>query len=293
MKDLAGTSRQVEALAGLLVDAGLDPAGARWQPLPGGRVNRVWRVETQAGSVAVKLYGPVTAGGLFPNLPEAEWAALSAGWRVGRAPEPLARAATGAGPVLIYRYLPAPRPVTPQEAGRALAALHRAAPWTGLAPLARQRWRLPQGALAPLGRAGLSAAGAGAVRRAVREAGRGPIAPAPLHGDPVPANMLATSSGPVLIDWQCPAFGDPATDLALYLSPGMQRRYGAGPLGAAARARFRRAYGGAPGLARYDRIAPALHARIALHCLTRADRGAAAAEIALLNRLARPEHPAH
>ena len=36
-----------------------------------------------------------------------------------------------------------------------------------------------------------------------------------------------------LIDWQCPALGDPAEDIACFLSPAMQVIYGAGPLDAA------------------------------------------------------------
>ncbi|MCR9085285.1 MAG: phosphotransferase [Rhodobacteraceae bacterium] len=283
MKDIASPAWQAQVLAA----AGLEPDGARWQTLPGGRVNRVWRVETATGTVAVKAYGPVTERGLFPNDPRAEWAALTAGWRAGRAPQPLHLAATPAGPVLVYRYLLALHPIRPAQAGRALAALHRSATWAGLARTAPERWRLPRGAQVRLRRWGLTEGALGAIRNALRDAARHRPAPAPVHGDPVPANMLATADGPVLIDWQCPALGDAATDLAIYLSPGMQRRYGAGPLSAGAQSRFRRAYGRSAVLSRYDRVAPALHARIAMHCAQRGDRAAAASEIALLNRLAR------
>src|SRR5690606_1496502 len=43
-----------------------------------------------------------------------------------------------------------------------------------------------------------------------------------LHGDPVPGNIIADKEKVVLIDWQCPARGDPIHDLALFLSPAMQ-----------------------------------------------------------------------
>lgn len=38
----------------------------------------------------------------------------------------------------------------------------------------------------------------------------------PIHGDPVPANLLATLSGIVLIDWDYAGMGDPAWDIAYF-----------------------------------------------------------------------------
>ena len=35
-----------------------------------------------------------------------------------------------------------------------------------------------------------------------------------IHGDPVPANVIVSDGVAKLIDWQCPAFGDPAEDLS-------------------------------------------------------------------------------
>ncbi len=45
-----------------------------------------------------------------------------------------------------------------------------------------------------------------------------------------------------LIDWQCPAIGDPCLDLALFLSPTMQQVNGKTPLSGAEVAAFLEAY---------------------------------------------------
>ena len=46
-----------------------------------------------------------------------------------------------------------------------------------------------------------------------------------IHGDPVAGNLLIHKGHALLIDWQCPALGDPCEDLAVFLSPAMQRLY--------------------------------------------------------------------
>ena len=46
-----------------------------------------------------------------------------------------------------------------------------------------------------------------------------------IHADPVPANIIVSEGKAKLIDWQCPAFGDPAEDLCHFLSPAMQWLY--------------------------------------------------------------------
>lgn len=262
--------------------AGLDPDRAVWTPLSGGRVNRVWRVKTPTGAVTVKLYGKLRNGGLFPNLPWAEAAALAA---QSSAPDLIANLSPSAGTVLVYRYVPATLPPCPRSAGHALRVLHDSLAWPELKRLEPDRWRLLPGWTRQLRARGLSRRAVRAIRHAQRVMDRSRPAPCPLHGDPVPANILTTRKGPVLIDWQCPAFGDPATDLALYLSPAMQVLYGAGPLPPAEHRAFAVAYGRRPALQRYRQVAPALHARIAVHCARRGDRLALTAEIAGLNAM--------
>jgi len=94
-----------------------------------------------------------------------------------------------------------------------------------------------------------------------------------LHGDPVPANFVMTERGAVLIDWQCPASGDPCEDIAIYLSPAMQSLYGGTPLSPEEMEAFFAAYDDAETAARYRAMAPAYHWRMAAYCLWMADRG--------------------
>jgi aminoglycoside phosphotransferase (APT) family kinase protein len=115
--------------------------------------------------------------------------------------------------------------------------------------------------------------------------------PALLHGDPVPGNVVwSAREGVTLIDWQCPAIGDPVHDIALALSPGMRRLYGCQPMIPDEQRRFWQAYADPSAQARYAALLPLLSARIAAHCLAQAARGrpgyaeAARAEIAALEQ---------
>ena len=47
------------------------------------------------------------------------------------------------------------------------------------------------------------------------------IEPVLLHTDVVPGNLILGDEGLRLIDWQCPAIGDPIVDIMMFLSPGM------------------------------------------------------------------------
>ena len=91
----------------------------------------------------------------------------------------------------------------------------------------------------------------------------------------MPGNIIATPNGPVLIDWQCPARGDPAEDLATFLSPAMHWLYRGKLPDEAERAQFLDAYPDPVVVDRYLRLAPLFRWRMAAHCLWKAERGAA------------------
>ncbi len=234
-----------------------------WKPLTGGRSNAVWHV----GSVVVKRFLPAKATPLFPNDPELEAKALEHLSNFQIAPRLLAK---GPGWV-VWRHC----------SGRS---------WQGEAGLAGLFEKLqmvprfaglkarPMGAEAILADAkGFAPAGLPPppVPRAIALP-----QPSLLHGDFVPGNILATDRGLRLIDWQCPAWGDPVDDLALFLSPAMQRLYRGRPLLAEEISvilqqlpdQMRQ---------RYLALRSALHWRIAAHCALRAERGDAGYEEAL------------
>jgi aminoglycoside phosphotransferase (APT) family kinase protein len=229
---------------------------APWRPLRGGRVNRLWRV----GGAVVKQFDPAGDSPLFPNSAADEAAALRFA-----APQGLAPALRAAGPDWVIRSHAPGRPwrSDPGLAARLLARLHALPPPASFAPR-------PGGSAAILAQA----AAIGAPWPAPADPGIGPPArPAPLHGDPVPGNILVHRGSALLIDWQCPAAGDPAEDIALFLSPAMQWLYRGAPLSADDTAAFLAAYGDAAAVARYRALAPLLHWRIAAHCAWRARRG--------------------
>ena len=94
-----------------------------------------------------------------------------------------------------------------------------------------------------------------------------------LHGDPVPANIIAGARSLRLIDWQCPAIGDPCEDLAVFLSPAMQMTYRGSKLGTRETSEFLSAYPDPGIIARYRQLAPWYHWRMAAYCLWQAANG--------------------
>lgn len=230
-----------------------------WQPLGGGRTNRVWRL----GEVVVKLYDPKAATALFPNNPQDEQRALMHYGPLDLAPNLLASGQNW----LAYSYLTG----RAWEAGtaavaRLLAAVHGSPPPAGLRVLS-SGWDALQAQTQQM----LHIAGLSHPLPAYRDVP--PILPQALHGDAVAGNMIETPDGLRLIDWQCPALGDPAEDLATFLSPAMQTIYRGTPLSAAEVATFLNSYPDRVMVDRYLLLRPLFHLRMAAHCAQRAQRG--------------------
>ncbi|MGR3572840.1 phosphotransferase family protein [Brevirhabdus sp.] len=249
-----------------------------WRALPGGRTNQVWQV----GDLICKLYEPAGTTPLFPNDATAEAAALAHLGATGLAPRLVARLNTPAGQALIYRavdgsVLPHATPGLATALGR-LHALKAPAGLRQLPTGAEALLRQGDAMLRDLGGRDHAALARLRPRPLARDDAEGGVAVCMIHGDPVPANAIATDGRVVLIDWQCPALGDPAEDLALALSPAMQQLYGAGPkeggIGAGSIAEtFLRSYPARDVVARYHRLAAFFHWRTAAYCLWKAARG--------------------
>lgn len=251
---------------------------ARLIPLPGGRSNGIWRVEEGSVRLIAKLYRPGRSSELFPNDAQAEQIALEALQGRGIAPSLLGQVQTERGPCVIYTHIEgahlAPSSDSFERAGIALAALHQIAPVCGLR-------EIPSGAseMLRMARNFLEGLKGEDVQKlyAHIEASTLPIlssaAPVFLHGDAVPGNIIDGPQGIVLIDWQCPAKGDPCEELATFLSPAMQSLYGAGPISPALETAFLRGYGNTETEARYRVLAPYFHLRLAAYCLWQAAQG--------------------
>ncbi|EAQ03048.1 hypothetical protein OB2597_12928 [Pseudooceanicola batsensis HTCC2597] len=242
-----------------------------WVPLRGGRTNRVWRMAGAAGDLVLKLYLPGAETPLFPNDPEAEFRILSRLAPAGLAPSPVARLKGAFGHALIYRFLEGPTWDRDLVAmARLLHRVHGMAPPQGLGPLPSGSAELRAQARGILSRC-RGAADPALARLETRVAARPAVppcaAPRLIHRDPVAGNVIDTARGPVLIDWQCPALGDPCEDLAIVLSPFMQRAYLGHLLTEDEAATFLAAYPDAETVARYRRLAPFFHWRMAAYAL--------------------------
>ena len=262
-----------DSLREALVRAGLVAPQAAWTALAGGRTNAIWRIDAAPHPLVCKLFREDGGTPLFPNQPKAEIAALRALDGSSIAPQFVAVAETALGTCLLYRHVTG-RPWRRDGAfaGRLLARLHSRTPPEGLR-------RIPAGSDA-LRRQGLQILDDCASSQAERLHSLCPQArPCPegqdafLHGDAVPANIICTGKGAVLIDWQCPGRGDPCEDLFTFLSPAMQHLYGPGPLPANEERAFLAAYANPTVAERLTCLRPLFHWRMAAHCLWKAERG--------------------
>ncbi len=272
-------SADLARLKTFVVDAGLVAAQAEWVPLAGGRTNRIWRIGSGKDALVCKLYGADAGSPLFPNDPAAEARIMrhlgGKDRAAGLAAEMVAELATPVGPCLIYRHVPgsAWTPGDPVAGvARALVQLHRLAPVAGL-----RRVGSGSAALAAQGREILDQCNSPTadLLRGLMPVGSvaEPAGEVLLHGDPAPGNVIVGGDGVTLIDWQCPALGDPCDDLATFLSPAMQLVYAGAPLDAAAERAFLAAYPDPGVVDRLTRLRPWFHWRMAAHCLWKAERG--------------------
>jgi aminoglycoside phosphotransferase (APT) family kinase protein len=260
-----------------LAAASLVPRTAIWQSLCGGRTNQVWLVQTDTSEHVVKLYAPAAATPLFSNDPQAEALVLGALSATGLSPRPLFSGILSAGPVLIYDHQQGkPWQSDPQPVASALKMLHNFPDSSELAqlPLA------PDGSaeLASQTMAMLAQIPSALAEPIVARRPKGQIPPsghrALLHGDPVPGNLICRTDKalPVLVDWQCPALGDPVMDLALFLSPAMQHVGRAQVLSDQERDSFLATYDDPAVINRLHALQPFLHWRMAAYCLWKTTR---------------------
>jgi thiamine kinase-like enzyme len=116
------------------------------------------------------------------------------------------------------------------------------------------------------------------------------IEPVLLHTDGVSGNLILGDQGLRLIDWQCPAIGDPIVDIMMFLSPGMHEIYGSRKLSMNEYEAFLMSLN-SDLRKRYNIIGPLYHWRLAAYCFWKAEQGfmeyenAALAEINLLKMI--------
>lgn len=237
-----------------------------WVALFGGRTNCAWHVTGQDAtqSAVLKLYRAPARNPLFPNDPAAEAALLDHLATTNIAPQLIANFQTEIGTCNLYQAIPG----TPWSSGvtdvaNLMQRLHAIAPPSGL----RQS---PNGSDAILAHADkiLSMCHSTAALHGLRPKGTVPPTdhPALLHCDIVPGNLIQNETGLHLIDWQCPAIGDPAEDIAVFLSPAMQILYRGEALQTSDVNQFLDTQEKAQAI-RHRMLAPFYHYRMAAYCL--------------------------
>ncbi|NRB16916.1 MAG: phosphotransferase [Rhodobacteraceae bacterium] len=235
--------------------------------LAGGRSNLVWR----AGSVVIKLYQRPGENPLFANDALREGASLKALAGTGLAPEFLAAGQFNGCKWLAYNHIEGT--VWQQDTALVAQLLGRLHDQPGFFRLPKGRngsAELTEQTLAILARCHSSNPLRGLAPSGQVAACENPVV---IHGDPVPGNLVDHAGTLTLIDWQCPQQGDPAEDLALFLSPAMQLLYRGTPLTRLEEDAFLGAYPDRRVVARLLALKPWFHWRMAAYCLWRSGQG--------------------
>jgi hypothetical protein len=268
-----------------LVADGLISDDTKWHAQTGGRTNKVWRL-TGASDLICKLYLDASANPLYANTPLAEYECLRALTGAGVAPDAQGFVETPFGVLLLYHYIAGQIwDGDVMAVAELLGRVHALAPSIGLRVLPETVSSVTTQGLDILDKV---KDGRGDELRALRpDVKLDPITPVLIHTDVVAGNLIQGPDGLRLIDWQCPAFGDPLVDVAMFLSPAMHFVYGAAPLSDTDKQTFLNAIN--PKIrTRYEQAGALYHWRMAAYCLWRFEQGvvdykqAAMLEMALL-----------
>ncbi len=242
-----------------------------WVPLFGGRTNVAWKGVCGSERFVAKLYSGPARNPLFPNDPDAEARLLQALAGTGLAPRFRAQFETDAGMCNLYDHIPGEtwlEGVT--EVATLMRGLHALPCPDGLRGA-------PDGSAALVAQAQAILARCSEAEAVLALRPDGDIAPSGarnlLHSDIVPGNLIRNATGLHLIDWQCPAVGDPCEDIAVFLSPAMQLLYRGSALSEGDKAAFFVGYDAPEITERYHALAPFFHWRTAAYCLWQMQNG--------------------
>ncbi|MDB9696515.1 aminoglycoside phosphotransferase family protein [Amylibacter sp.] len=259
-----------------------------WHAQTGGRTNKVWRLEGETDLIC-KLYLETKTNPLFNNTPEAEYRCLL--WLDGSdiAPKPYKYLKTPFGAVLMYFYIKGETwSHNVDTVSELLTRIRKYQYPKGLRILSNFPSDIKQTGLEIINK--LNRYYQNELINICPDVSISDIEPVFLHTDVVPGNLILGDNGLRLIDWQCPAIGDPIIDIMMFLSPGMHEIYGSGKLSMKDHHTFLMNL--TPQLrSRYNILGPLYHWRLAAYCFWKAEQGfieyekAALAEIDLLKMI--------
>ncbi|MFY0594971.1 MAG: phosphotransferase [Cognatishimia sp.] len=243
---------------------------AHWQTLFGGRTNAAWQVSGADDSAVLKLYRRGGQNPLFPNDPAAEAKMLRHLQGTEIAPRLIANFTTDEMDCNLYETLPGQAWTDGVErVAELIQRLHKISAPTGLRVAVNGSEELLDHALKIHKAAGMRTTPPEKMYQ-ISVAKTASIGL--LHGDIVPGNLIAEGDDLRLIDWQCPAIGDPTEDLAIFLSPAMQLLYRGGVLSDEETQSFLSGFS-AEQQERYRALAPLYHFRMAAYCRWQIARG--------------------
>jgi thiamine kinase len=275
-------------LQSYLLEQGVISKQTVWHNQIGGRTNKVWRLIGEE-DIICKLYLETKTNPLFNNTPEAEYACLL--WLDGSniAPKPYKYLETPFGEVLLYDYIHGQKWSDNVDIVSELLTRVRKHKYPkGLRILSTLPSDIKQTGLEIINK--LNSYHKNKLNIICPDVLISDIEPVLLHTDVVPGNLILGDKGLRLIDWQCPAIGDPIVDIMMFLSPGMHEIYGLGKLSMNDHETFLMNL--TPNLrSRYKILGPLYHWRLAAYCYWKFEQGfieyenAALAEIDLLKMI--------
>jgi len=259
-----------------------------WYPQTGGQTNKVWRLKGEKDLIC-KLYLETKTNPLFNNTPEVEYRCLLWLETSDIAPKPYKYLKTPFGEVLLYNYIKGHTWSHDVEiVSELLTRIRKHKYPKGLRILSNLPSDIKQTGLEIIDK--LNDHHTNKLINICPDVSVSGIEPVLLHTDVVPGNLILGDEGLRLIDWQCPAIGDPIVDIVMFLSPGMHEIYGSGKLSMKDHEVFLMNLTSKL-RSRYNVIGPLYHWRLAAYCFWKAEQGfieyekAALAEINLLKMM--------
>ena len=275
-------------LQNYLIEQGVISNQIVWHAQTGGRTNKVWRLKGKKDLIC-KLYLETKTNPLFNNTPEAEHRCLL--WLEGSniAPKPYKFLKTPFGEVLLYNFISGETWSHDVEAvSELLTRIRNHKCPKGLRTLSTLPSDIKQTGFEIISK--LNSYHKNKLINICPDVSISDIDPVLLHTDVVPGNLILGDEGLRLIDWQCPAIGDPIVDILMFLSPGMHQIYGPGKLSMKDHHAFLMSLTSKL-RNRYNILGPLYHWRLAAYCFWKSEQGfieyekAALAEIDLLKMI--------
>lgn len=240
-------------------------APVAFSKLSGGRTNSVWLAQTETQKFVCKLFASHDENPLFPNSPKDEIKALR--HLIGSSVAPTYLAAhTDQTYAILYSFVEGEVWTTDSTAvGHLFRTLHDIIPPSGLRHIPSGSDAIRDQILSLMKE--LPSQVSEHLLQLMPNETVTPISDVVfLHGDGVPGNIVVSDQSATFIDWQCPAVGEAAEDLFIFMSPAMQMLYRGHVLTKAEQGQLLDSYKDENTRNRLEQMKPFFHLRMAAYC---------------------------